>query len=1083
MVIATFLTILLGVFLVCPPVFAAAEDYSTLRKFLSARMYGEAYNELLRQELSKDEFDPKLEKLRIDLLERTKERLTRQAKINPDDPAIFTILADIAFHQGKYEDASMHISRALNNKSGPMANYVFAKILFRKGNLSQAFDQMGTVLENMPDSPVVFEDFQFLYSCKSYGVATARKICRNTNFLKRSTPVAGESEIPEVPASPFENDPTQVAEPPPPADQPVTAGPTSIDEAQISTGDDTPLPDEEPPVDATGLPDEVTDPTEMGSATIDDLDPEIAGLDDIDGLPASATAIPRPMPMAPVETPTPVQPSDEDPEKENIKKAEYWLTQATRQFENGKYDDADNNWKKAVELHADLPGKDEIRGKIDAKFELIKRYKKAKDLFDLEKYDQALPILEEAYKEEPERFKEAAFFIGKIYLLRPEPDYDQALKYLDIVLAQKEIDPLFRRDIEWTKLEMFYGMERYEDANELFQKFLRDEEAFTRNQVNFNQLRYGLWYKLNKLWVNIGFGIFIVLFLIVFLLRLLPAISLSLADPLTSARRSFENKKYEKAISVAEKALTKKQPIQLERELLEILVKSHFELKNFVRCQENARIILEKFPGNTVAWGFLAKASMASHDTSNEAIAMYEAIYKENPAKTEYLPVLARHYAETHNTTLEAIGILFTYYQTGTKEPPVVLALADGYVQNRSMGNEVITVLEDALKLKDKVDYRELLARNFSKQNRYNDAARECIKVLSENINNMGIHVVYTSSMKKLQKVNEAVNQYKEFLQRYPGNPQLTEILNGLKKDAADLSSGDYDSLPGIPDELPMPDLPEPGMSSAGTDLDIDNFVEPPPEGFEMEGGGDIPLPDFLKSDEYATPPQAPAPIPAGRLTPASGRAPLKPAPITPGKPGPIDLPTLDPFDDAGSIFDDFSTELPEELGGPAGSHTPTTVNDFAAKNQVTEDELLAAPPTPAKTPAQPAKPATQGLLQKLAAAQEKAKIRKWDEVISMLSPDFASERNKEAGLLLADAWLAKGKAVMALEIIETLDFDPELMSDGIKEILYRTGTALESEKKFSEALRMYDMICSVDINYKDAFDRSDKIYSRKKAD
>ncbi len=1028
-------------------------------------MYGEAYNELLRLELTRDEADPKLEKLRIDLLERTKERLVKQARVNPDDPAIFTILADISFHQGKLEDASTHISKALENKSGPMANYVFAKILFRKGNLAQAFDQMGSVLENMPDSPVVFEDFQFLYACKSYGVATAKKISRNTNFLKRATPVDAGPDTAEIPESPFENDPTQVVALPKVPDEQKPVDPVTVNNATITDKD--PLPDEIPD-NPDEEPDDIDSPEDLP-----DVEPPAE---------PDVPIVPRPTPE-PVQTVKPVGPKapEVDPEQENIKKAEYWLKQAERQYENRKYDEAKGNWEKAVELHAELPGKDEIKAKIDAKFDLFQRYKKAKDQFELEKYDLALPVLEEAYKEEPERFKEAAFLIGKAYLLKPEPDNDQALRHLDLVLAQPDLDPLFKRDIEWTKLEIFYGMGRYEEADAIFQRFRRDEEAFATNQVNFTQLRIGLFYNLHATLIHIGFGIFLAAFFIVFMLRLLPAISLSLSDPLTSSRRLFEGKKYQKAIGIAEKALTKKQPIQIERELLEILVKCHYELKNFVRCQENARLILEKFPGNTVAWGFLAKASMATHDTSNEAIAMYETLYKENPAKTEYLPVLARHYAQTGNNTVEAMNILFTHYQTGGKEPPIILALADGYVQNRSMGNEVITLLEEALKLKDKVDYRELLARNFSKIGKYADAARECIKVLNENINNMGIHVVYTSSMKKQKKTSEAINQYKDFLQRYPGNPQLTEILNGLKKDSDSLSAGDDDLLP-IPDELPMPDLPDPGYSSPVGDIDIENYVEPPPEGFDVNAPLDTPIPEFLKGDEYGT-----GPLPAPAEIPAMAGLPATPAAKKTGSKANlpnIDLPTLDPFEESSQLFDDFSVELPEELGGPVMPAPASAINDFSKRNQVRPDDLVPPAGMPAGKPAQEKSGPgpSQGLVQKIVAAQEKVRARKWDEVISLLSPDFASERNKEAGLILANAWLAKNKPLMALEIIETLDFDPELMSETIKEVLYRTGTALESEKKIDEALRMYDLICSVDINFKDAFDRSDKIYSRRKA-
>ncbi|OGK08433.1 MAG: hypothetical protein A2W80_14735 [Candidatus Riflebacteria bacterium GWC2_50_8] len=1040
------------------------EDYATLRKFLSARMYGEAYLELIRMEMAKDEFDPKLEKLRKDLLERTRERLTKQSRVSPDDPTIFTILADISFHEGKLEEASMHATRALQNKGGPTANYVFAKILFRNGNLAQAFDQMATVLESMPDSPVVFEDFQFLYSCKSYGIATARKLSKNTNFIKRATPVSGDASLPKVPESPFENDPTTAST----ALLAQTASePDNTTAADYGTNDE---PDEDAP-----LPDEPDDTDDTG---VDDYVINETAEDDDDGFDEPADPIiDRPMPEpVPVAVATPAR----DPEIEKIEKAEYWLKQANAQYENRNYDDAKNNLDRAVEFYPEVPGKDELRGRIDKKFDLFKRYRDAKDLFELEKYDKAIPTLIEAYQEEPERFKEAPFYIGKSYILRSDPDLNKALEYLDIVLKAPDLEPLLRRDIEWTRLELLYALERYEQADAIFQNFRAKEEAFAKNQPNFNSLRIGIFYHLNDFWIHIGLGVFALLFFIVFMLQLVPAIGLSFSDPLKSARYAFEKQKYDKAVSIVEKALLKKQPVQIERELLEILIKTHFELKNYVRCQENARLLLEKFPTNNVAWGHLAKASIACNDTSSEAIAMYETIYKDNPGKTEYLPILAKHYAKTKNYTVEAMGILFTCYQTGSRESDIVLALAHGYVQNRSMGNEVIVVLEEALKLKDLVEFRELLARNYSKASRFSDAARECIKVLNENINNMGIHVVYTSSMKKLKMVDEAVKQYKEFMQRYPGNEQLSEILVGLKKDATDYS-GDSDEsfMPEIPDELPMPDLPDTNGDTglSASDIDIENFVEPPPEGFEMDESTNIPIPDFLKDT----------------LKPAADDL---PQPTTPSKAGAgtskkiPELPTLDPFAENDSFLNELADELPEELGGPTGSES---IDQFAAKNMVSAEDLLASPapePPPmasqaSSPPPPPGKSSGKGasnaiVQQNLALAREKAQRSKWDEVIELLSPDFASNRDKDTGVLLANALLQKNSPVMAMEILETLDFDPEIMSENIKSILYRTGVALEAAKKYPEALKMYDTICNVDINYKDTFDRSDKLYSRK---
>ncbi len=777
-----------------------------------------------------------------------------------------------------------------------------------------------------------------------------------------------------------------------------------------------------------------------------------------------------------------------------MQKAEYWLKQAEAQFENRNYDDAKNNLERAVEFDPEVQGRIEIKDRLDKKFDLFKRYHEAKDLFELEKYDQALPVLIEAWKEEPDRFKETPFYIGKCYILKPDPDLDKALQNLDIVLKNPDLEPLFRRDIEWTRMELLYALEKYEQADAIFQDFRKREEAFAKNQPNFTNLRIGLFYHLNNFWIHIGLGIFALLFFIVFMLQLVPAITLSFSDPLKSAKHTFDKKKYDKVVSIVEKALLKKQPVQIERELLEILVKTHFELKNYVRCQENARLLLEKFPTNNVAWGFLAKASMACNDTSSEAIAMYEAIYKDNPAKTEYLPVLARHYAETRTYTVEAMGILSTCYQSGIREPSIVMALAHGYVQNRSMGNEVIIILEEALKIKDIVEFRELLARNYSKASRFSDAARECIKVLNENINNMGIHVVYTSSMKKLKMLDEAVAQYQDFMQRFPGNEQLGEILAGLRKDATEYHGDSAEFIPEIPDELPMPDLPNSDGAGNLADADIENFVEPPPEGFETDDSTDIPIPDFLKDTLQPEPVNPPV-----KAFPKTGT-------VSPQKPP--ELPTLNPFGEDDSFLDDLAGDLPEELGGTSAKEN---VDRFAARNMVSEEDLLAnkvskpaveavqppskpSGPLPGKTPIQtpapasvsapaPARPAgksTAASQQNLSLAREKAQRGKWDEVIEILSPDFASSRDKDVGVMLASAMLQKNSPVMAMEILETLDFDPEIMTDNIKSVLYRTGVALEEAKKYQDALKMYDMICNVDINYKDAFDRSDRLYSRK---
>lgn len=1055
------------------------EAQATLRRFLSARMFGEAYMELLRLDLIKDEINPALQKLRADLIPRTRERLERQGKINSDDPAIFTILADISFHEGKLDEAVKHITTAMRNGAGPMANYIFAKVLFRRGNLDQAFDQMGIVLEHMADSEVIFNDFQFLYSCKSFGIPTARQISPNTNFLKRATPVMGEHLLPKVPETPFENDPTQIANLPDPQPQP--APQPEPDEADDYFPPDADMPDLDPDDDPLGL---------------DDLDDDYVDLPDLPDLPDVDDPLlddldqpPRPVPIVepaqnrPVITATTTD-TDTDPEQDKIQRAEYRMNIAQNQFKNRNYDESLSSLRRALEIYPQIAGGDELQAKLDAKFDLYDRYKISKGLFDEEKYDLALPTIIEIWEEEPERFPQAAFQAGKCYLLKDKPDQKQALKYFSIVLENPHIDPNFRRDLDWTILEILYDTSQYQDALKKLNYFIENENDFAKNQKRYLEFKYGIWFQLNKVYVFAAIGSFALMFFIVFMLRLLPAISFSFSDPLTSAKKAYTKGNYDKAIKIVAKALEKKQPIQVEREMLELCVKSHYELKNYVRCQENARQLLTQFHDNQVAWAYLAKASLESNDTSNQAINMYEGLFRENPDNSEYLPVLARHYAETKNYSVEAMEILFTYFQLGPKEPTIILALAEGYVQSKAMGQEVITILEEACIHDDRPEFRELLARNYAKSSRYADAARECLKVLENNINNMGIHVVYSSSMKKLNMIEEAITQYEVFLKNNPDNPQLKEILSGLHKDAAlaiDDDGGDG-LLPELPDELPLPDfsdldMPEPELSPE--DIDIDSFVEPPPDGYEEpQQPQEIPLPDFLKADNGdSIEPEMPA-FNLENLELVDPDDLPQPGDEQPGvePDADFDIPTLDPFEDSDELFDEFAGDLPEELGGEVSSPAPEPI----APEPVMVEPEPPSPPVPVPAP-EPAAATNRAEIQAgIKAATEKLNQKKFDEVIEILSPLFASERNRDIGLLLVTAWLGKSDPLMAMEIIETLDIDPEIMPENIKDVFYRTGIALENAKKFTEALRMYDMICNVDINYKDAFDRSDKLYSKK---
>ena len=1082
---------------------AAAPDYGTLRKFLTARMFCEAYLEVLNLELASKDEDPKLTKLKKELLPGTRKEAEKRAKLNPDDTGVFTILADVEFQEGRLDEAARRISTARQGNPNALTHHIFAKILFQKGNVTQAFDEMEKALQADPSSEVIFDDFQFLYNCKNYGVASAKRLAAGAGFPRRATPLAGGGAADQNPENPFENDPTA----PPDVIRPPASRPGK-DPLQIAQPPKNPPPDVSPPDEPD--PGEGPLPDEPGP---DEPLPDEPGPDE-------------PPVAAPVATPVAVV--AEDPEKKKMKEADFWFEQARKKFEAGDFANAEETLAKAEGIYPGLPGRAELKQQIDGKKNLEKEYQFGKSLYDSEKFDLAREPILKAYESNPEKFAEATFYLGKIYILGSDKDLKKARQYFEKFLANPRVDRELKRDVEWVMIGILTDDQEYEEAYRRFGEFTERETEYAKNQRTYWRLKYTLWYRHFQTEVHIGLGVFLGAFLLVFLLMVVPSLGILVFDPLKRAQGAFENQQHEKAVGIAEDALRRgKQPIQIQRQLLEICVQSHFTLRNFVKCQDHARQLLNLFADNPVAWRYLAKASLETNDTSEEAVSMYETLYRQNPENKEYLPILARHYAAHKVYTVETMEIMYAAFQTDPDDAGNALALAEAYVQNKRMGDEVIAVLEAALRHKpEQGEFRELLARNYSKKGMFAEAARECLAILQVNINNMGIHVVYTSSMKKMNMLDEAILQYEDFLQKHPGNAQLAEIITGLRKELEAASPGGgipiapTDELSPFSDDLlvdGMGDLgagPLPAGSAGG---DVEGFVEPPPEGF-VNPDKPTPIPDFMKDPEGAAasaaiPPETPLPeiapeedevdkllsIPTLDPFADQGGGLIEPEGIGPVVPPPSETPApppkkfREPFTPPATPAAK-SGKTPVVSASPAGraGKPPVSQPSGAGRsgtNPVTPPGAAtdSAPspvgdsPSPAgKAPSPPPKASGAGE-QDLGKAHDLAKRNKWDEVVALLAPVFATKRDRATGILLADAYLKQKKPELANEIVQALEVDRELMPEEVKDILYRVGVALEDARLPDQARALYDLICNVDINYRDAFDRSDRLYNRKK--
>lgn len=1100
------------------------ESYVSLKKYINMNMYGDAYNEILRFEITKDEIDPALQKLRVDMLEETKRQMLKRLKTNKNDPAVYTILADIAFQQTDFDNAMLYISKALNIKSGPLSNYVCAKIQYCQNNIDQAYSRMSYVLESMPDSTVVFNDFQFLYSCKTYGKETAMQLSHNSNFVKRATPLAVKKN--KAPISPFQNDPTKIA---------VAVKQPTYEDTKPDFSDIEATEDEEDDFDLEDNDEEFviaknskvgkvkeTDKQQLQNKSVpksvknDPLPDEDFGdfdtLDEFDNefdmAQKTSDAIGSDNLSKPVIANANIVEKKEVVSKEksdsisdkNKKAAKSLVDKAYKSFMDEDYRLARDQFNDALKLYPDVEDPKGIKKKIDKHFEMSKKYSDAIDYFETSSFKEAKPLFEEVYEYDPKMYSYVPFYLAQILGSEENPDRQKMLKYLNAIISDKDTELEMFQNALLLKLQVLIDEEQFDEAKKIFNELETKHGTWFKQQEKRAELRdtinIHLWWKP----IVIGISCLLIITILILVLSMKKGSMFSSRDPIEAMQKYIGANNYRKAISYGEKVVAKGLPIQIEREILEMLAKVYYETNDIEKCKDAASKILKNFPTNNVAWVYLAKTSVALNDTSNEAITMYENMYKENPTNLEYIPILAKHYIKENNTTPEALQIINLYYQQNQDkdDKDVILALADGFVNNRTISNEAIALLEKAITIKEKVEYHELLARNYARMNNFDKAANSCLFVLNKNIDNMGIHVVYTNCMKKNNRIPEALKQYNKFLEKHPDNPQIQEIIKGLENDMNErkvdiglpdlpvdshFEAADENSQIAQPEQTPIiPDIKEAEKTDFNVEASVENFVEPPPEGFDPNDlPGEVPLPDFLKNDNIAVELPKLEPrleekqkddvLPTFEDFQASIKAQQDNSGISANEQNNIngsdwsglepaertaeDLPTLDPF----NLSDTFLSELGNESSNENNSNDVITPIPAAQVN-VAASKLQTE--------------------QNLAKAQAAANSGKWDEVVFLLNNDYASSRNKDMGILLIKARLEQKKPIMALELVNTLNLDPEMMTNDMKDLLYDVAIALEDEKKYKEALRLYDKICNVDINYKDAFDRSDKLYGMK---
>jgi tetratricopeptide (TPR) repeat protein len=84
---------------------------------------------------------------------------------------------------------------------------------------------------------------------------------------------------------------------------------------------------------------------------------------------------------------------------------------------------------------------------------------------------------------------------------------------------------------------------------------------------------------------------------------------------------------------------------------------------------------------------------------------------------------------------------------------------------------------------------------------------------------------------------------------------------------------------------------------------------------------------------------------------------------------------------------------------------------------------------------------------------------------------------SRNASVLLVKCYLRKDLIDLAREEYAELQIEGEFISGDLKDVTYDLARVLEEKGQFNDALKLYDLICKVDIGFKDVFDKFEELH------
>ncbi|MFC1744075.1 tetratricopeptide repeat protein, partial [Candidatus Riflebacteria bacterium] len=306
-------------------------------------------------------------------------------------------------------------------------------------------------------------------------------------------------------------------------------------------------------------------------------------------------------------------------------------------------------------------------------------------------------------------------------------------------------------------------LDDYVRADELFEEILIEDSTYPDVELYSNKVKLKLWFPL-----LIPLVIIIILANFAYILwKKLP--EMNRKSTLNLAKKRIRSGFFTEGLELYKKVnsnlLNDYQRMNMYVDMALAFRKTGDFNSGIVKAKEALRMD----PQNPEAREILAWCYLGMGTTNPETVPSLMELYKKEKNNISLVELLAKFHMKAKNTKKDAMEIYDRLLLLDPSNMDIQRYLAQHFLKTRKMDKKALKIFQNLAESDpEDIDVQLGMARIYLSEDKIDDCIALCDNILSLDINNAGVHLIYRDAYKKAERLDELMASYEKLLEEHP---------------------------------------------------------------------------------------------------------------------------------------------------------------------------------------------------------------------------------------------------------------------------------------------------------------------------